>query len=641
MLDAPRHRRLCEVFAAGEFLRDCSGSPLDSVRNLFDEIRLHPGLAALIDATLQDEHEQEEAIVIRRMLDLVVPSDEEEERARLTYQIDLLMGLVPQERIVLTAVLDATVRVVLPQHAFYAGLDKLSHEMSCIALSECVAQFVLLQDPSGQRNEHTRRWTMCDSRRVVSPHGKPGGYDGDMGVAARDEMERLDRVPRRIIATPFGAGFYGRSYRVNHDIVRRISGFSSGIIDAAFWKAFGGKVAAAGSSALYGARTPMSPQQLSRAESVRREFRVIDRSEAPADIDLFLVDGRSMAEGVRLALDIAAWISKTVHDKLYPTNGSHTYAMVTNNALSLQIIDSRGKDFIVQVIFRSYRSVAEVLHSFDISPCKMAFDGGRFYMTPSAKYSLANGVMVPDVTKHSTPSRAWKYWKRGFTTIVPRLPAYDDAVHELEVVSNDDLLSIMRKGGLQSILALRQLRHNDQARVVRSRMREDDEQSPAIVSGHIGIQRALWLLKNRPESMSVSDRQNTLAFKNNVPSHMEIDEEPVPPDSGRPSEKLMRALKDPSRWKIRSPAERMVDMTGVDYYTGAPLAHAAHAAHAARAAHAVLHGMPQEDAQSIQRAGSRSSARAFPGRSRRSGRSGAMVSIAHKLLAYCRSLHGP
>lgn len=48
----------------------------------------------------------------------------------------------------------------------------------------------------------------------------------------------------------------------------------------------------------------------------------------------------------------------------------------------------------VQIVLRQFPSVAAVLHSFDVEPCALAFDGRTVLATPRALAALTSGVIV-------------------------------------------------------------------------------------------------------------------------------------------------------------------------------------------------------------------------------------------------------
>jgi hypothetical protein len=84
---------------------------------------------------------------------------------------------------------------------------------------------------------------------------------------------------------------------------------------------------------------------------------------------------------------------------------------------------STAKGRKVQIIFRLYNTIAEVLHGFDLGCCSIGFDGKKIWTTSRGFYSLYNMVNVVDFTRQSTTmgKRLRKYMCRGFDLVLPDL----------------------------------------------------------------------------------------------------------------------------------------------------------------------------------------------------------------------------
>jgi len=77
----------------------------------------------------------------------------------------------------------------------------------------------------------------------------------------------------------------------------------------------------------------------------------------------------------------------------------------------------------VQLIFRLYTSISEILHGFDLGTSAVGFDGESVYFTSMAKFAYEYGCNVLDTTRRST-SYEWrlsKYLRRGFGLVLPQL----------------------------------------------------------------------------------------------------------------------------------------------------------------------------------------------------------------------------
>lgn len=77
-----------------------------------------------------------------------------------------------------------------------------------------------------------------------------------------------------------------------------------------------------------------------------------------------------------------------------------------------------------QLITRTYRSIAEILFSFDLAPCAAAWDGDNVYLTPGAVVAHRIGVFEVDLTKrrHSFEARIVKYVNdKQFAAVLPNM----------------------------------------------------------------------------------------------------------------------------------------------------------------------------------------------------------------------------
>jgi hypothetical protein len=98
-------------------------------------------------------------------------------------------------------------------------------------------------------------------------------------------------------------------------------------------------------------------------------------------------------------------------------------AVRTANCLTLRITPERGQAHKVQVIFRKYASLSEVLHGFDLGSSAVGYDGGRVFFTTLGRFAYCYGVNIVDVTRLSPTyeARLTKYLERGFAIAMPDL----------------------------------------------------------------------------------------------------------------------------------------------------------------------------------------------------------------------------
>lgn len=90
-----------------------------------------------------------------------------------------------------------------------------------------------------------------------------------------------------------------------------------------------------------------------------------------------------------------------------------------NNMVALLIDD----DIKIQLIFRLYKTVSEILHGFDLGSSAVGFDGENVYLTTLGKYCHEYRCNVVDTTRRSTTYeyRLNKYFNRGFNIVLPGL----------------------------------------------------------------------------------------------------------------------------------------------------------------------------------------------------------------------------
>lgn len=144
-----------------------------------------------------------------------------------------------------------------------------------------------------------------------------------------------------------------------------------------------------------------------------------------SDIDLFIVVDPSLPNHVRYAK--AQLIHKQLiesmqdYDKtnIVITTGSDNF--VTNVLLKL----TENHYFKVQIIRRMFETPAHIVHGFDLSLCKLVYDGNTVMTTEAAIHDMTHGVMLLDQTKMSKSGeyRYIKYMKRyKYGLFIPGVP---------------------------------------------------------------------------------------------------------------------------------------------------------------------------------------------------------------------------
>jgi len=89
-----------------------------------------------------------------------------------------------------------------------------------------------------------------------------------------------------------------------------------------------------------------------------------------------------------------------------------------NNTIKIKMGDIK-----MQIMFRLYFSVSEILHGFDLGSSAVGFDGQDIYFTTLSKFCYENSCNIVDTTRRSTTyeRRLEKYFERGFNIVMPKL----------------------------------------------------------------------------------------------------------------------------------------------------------------------------------------------------------------------------
>ncbi|BCS82655.1 ankyrin repeat protein [Cotonvirus japonicus] len=105
-----------------------------------------------------------------------------------------------------------------------------------------------------------------------------------------------------------------------------------------------------------------------------------------------------------------------------PKNDEIKYYKVIRNNNSISILLDHA-DLKLQIIFRLYKSISEILHGFDLGSSAVGYDGENVYFTSLGKYCHEYSCNVIDTNRRSTTYeyRLIKYFDRGFNIVVPKL----------------------------------------------------------------------------------------------------------------------------------------------------------------------------------------------------------------------------
>ncbi|XWV26369.1 hypothetical protein QJ857_gp0704 [Tupanvirus soda lake] len=97
------------------------------------------------------------------------------------------------------------------------------------------------------------------------------------------------------------------------------------------------------------------------------------------------------------------------------------YKLIRNkNSITVFLED---KEIKIQLIFRLYKTISEILHGFDLGSSAVGYDGSDVYFTSLGKFCHEYSCNIIDTTRRSTTYeyRLKKYFDRGFNIVLPKL----------------------------------------------------------------------------------------------------------------------------------------------------------------------------------------------------------------------------
>lgn len=147
----------------------------------------------------------------------------------------------------------------------------------------------------------------------------------------------------------------------------------------------------------------------------------------PKDFDIFLYDSESdLANNkIKRAEKINA-ILKIIQDLKMPFTFELVKGVITISITTKNSID-------IQIILRDYFSISEILHSFDIPSCAIAYDGKKTYFTKLAEWSIINhlNIVIPEYRSATYEIRLKKYFDKGFGLVFLCLSNMDEPIIHL------------------------------------------------------------------------------------------------------------------------------------------------------------------------------------------------------------------
>lgn len=154
---------------------------------------------------------------------------------------------------------------------------------------------------------------------------------------------------------------------------------------------------------------------------------ILTPKHIPKDFDLFIYEEDNLSpeeltisQNNKINEIIRIIIKNNLTVKTYLVKGVITMQLFTKNNNDIAIINK----LCIQVILRDYCSISEILHSFDIPCCAIAWDGKKTYLTRLAEWSILNGtnIVMPEYRSNTYELRLIKYFNdKNFSLLLPHL----------------------------------------------------------------------------------------------------------------------------------------------------------------------------------------------------------------------------
>lgn len=137
-----------------------------------------------------------------------------------------------------------------------------------------------------------------------------------------------------------------------------------------------------------------------------------------SDLDLFCI-GDNKDSNVE---KIEKWCRIIVEHLTREESPANIEWICTDYAITLQI-SLVAQELDIQFIKRCMASPTQVLLSFDLCPCKLAYHNGLIHATESALYAFCNKAFIIDPNTVSIEQRIYKHVDKFFTPLFLKTPA--------------------------------------------------------------------------------------------------------------------------------------------------------------------------------------------------------------------------
>ena len=127
------------------------------------------------------------------------------------------------------------------------------------------------------------------------------------------------------------------------------------------------------------------------------------------DIDIFLY-GLTDRQATKKIFEIYESIKNVIPKDILCVRGPRAITFVMGNPYRH-----------IQIVLRNFKSISEILMSFDVDSCAFGYDGDKVWCTPRSQYAITRAVNTINIGKRSQSYeyRLAKYGKRGYAVYVP------------------------------------------------------------------------------------------------------------------------------------------------------------------------------------------------------------------------------
>lgn len=185
----------------------------------------------------------------------------------------------------------------------------------------------------------------------------------------------------------------------------------------------------------------------------RSKMVILSEKNIPKDFDLFIYESENLSPQ-----ELVYFQNKKINDIIQIILADNKYTLrlfLVKGVITMKLYSKSSirtdTNICIQIILRDYFSISEILHSFDIPCCSIAWDGKTTYLTKLAEWSIVHGlnIIIPKYRSNTYESRLIKYFNnRKFGLLLPnlKLPNDEKIIHlpnmSFHIFHTDDNIAI-------------------------------------------------------------------------------------------------------------------------------------------------------------------------------------------------------